>query len=70
MRASARSEAEAVAVRAARDQLSVEFPTVPSASLDDLIAHELHRYDDATVRDFVPMFVQRAVRDGLRAARA
>jgi hypothetical protein len=48
--------------------LGEEFFTVSAAEIATLVAAEHRRYDGRPVRDFVPMLVERAVRERLRGS--
>lgn len=54
------------ALRNAVHALGEEFFTVPPAEIAALVAAENRRYAGRPVRDFVPMLVERAVREQLR----
>jgi len=51
---------------AAEATLASEFPSVPADTIHALVVRESHAYDDARVRDFIPLLVTRTVRTRLR----
>lgn len=53
-------------IDAVRDRLGTAFPDVPRPVIDETIASELARFDDRSIRDFVPLFVERKARETLR----
>lgn len=52
-------------IDAVRDRLGTAFPDVPRPVIDDTIAAELARFDGRSIRDFVPLFVERKAREAL-----
>jgi len=54
---------------AAESDLTREFMDVPVDVIHALVVRESHHYDQARVRDFVPLLVARAVRARLREYR-
>ncbi|HEY5249956.1 MAG TPA: DUF3562 domain-containing protein [Dermatophilaceae bacterium] len=54
---------------ATESDLTHEFVDVPADVIHALVARECHHYDDARVRDYVPLLVARAVRLRLREHR-
>ena len=54
-------------VDAVRDRLSTAFPDVPRPVIDATIETELARFDGRSIRDFVPLFVERKAREALRS---
>jgi hypothetical protein len=56
------------AVDELRTDLARSFPSIPAAQrVNSTIDAELNQYDRATVRDFVPLLLQRQVAKKLRA---
>lgn len=52
-----------------RDQLTDEFGSgVPVELIDEVAQQEFHRFDEARVREFVPVFAWRRARVRLRRA--
>ncbi|MGB5112603.1 MAG: hypothetical protein WBO08_13690 [Mycobacterium sp.] len=47
------------------DRLLAQFPQVPPATVEDTVGSVHHRFDDAPIRDFVPLFVERHTKDKL-----
>jgi hypothetical protein len=47
------------AVDELRVELARSFPSIPQQRVNATIDGELHRYEQARVRDFVPLLVQR-----------
>lgn len=41
------------------DRLLTEFPQVPPATVQHTVGSVHHRFDNAPIRDFVPLFVER-----------
>lgn len=41
------------------DRLLNQFPQVPPATVQDAVGSVHHQFDDAPIRDFVPLFVER-----------
>ena len=48
-------------------RLAARFPTVTHAHIGQVVYEEQHRLDDNPVRDFVPVLVEHAASDRLRA---
>jgi hypothetical protein len=46
-------------------RLEERFPSVPSSQITEAVREAQHHYDDARVRDFVPVFVEREARAAL-----
>ena len=42
------------------DRLLTQFPQVPQATVQETVGSILDRFDDAPIRDFVPLFVETA----------
>ncbi len=51
-------------------RLSERFPAVDEDEIRALAAEEFQTYDDAHVRDFIPVLVERSVRVRLRTGHA
>ena len=51
---------------AAQRELRSEFPSVPREQVDMLVEGLWQHYEDARVRDFVPLLVRRQAREELR----
>ncbi len=47
------------------DRLPTQFPQVPQATVQETVGSILHRFDDAPIRDFVPLFVERHTKEKL-----
>lgn len=47
------------------DRLRAGFPQVPVATVHEMVATMHHRFDQAKIRDFVPLFVERHTKDKL-----
>lgn len=56
---------EAVALERAAERLSDRFPEVPREEIDQLVEERYEQYEDASVRDFVPVLVEHDVRTEL-----
>jgi hypothetical protein len=50
-----------------RDELTTKFPTVPPEVIAEEIARASGQFDDAAIREFVPVLVARAVQSRLTA---
>lgn len=55
------------AVEHAAERLAERFPGVPRARIDELVEQRHEAFDDAAVRDFVPVLVEHQVRKDLAA---
>lgn len=62
----AQREEEMEAVLHAVHRLSEKYPEVAEDAIRAVAVEEFARYDDAHVRDFVPVLVERAVSTRLR----
>ena len=51
-----------------KKQLEDEYRDVPEAQVEQVVKHALHEFEDARVRDFVPIFAFRHAREHLRQA--
>ncbi|MDN4614165.1 hypothetical protein P5G50_06830 [Leifsonia sp. F6_8S_P_1B] len=60
-------EDETVAVEHAAERLAERFPEVPRARIDELVEKHHEEFDDAAVRDFVPVLVEHEVKKDLTA---
>ncbi|MEW1931767.1 three-helix bundle dimerization domain-containing protein [Rhodococcus sp. NPDC079359] len=49
-------------------RLGTAFPDTATAVIDEAIATEYSRFDGRTIRDFVPLLVERSTRAALHAA--
>ncbi|MEY9951501.1 three-helix bundle dimerization domain-containing protein [Leifsonia sp. EB34] len=58
---------EAVALEHAAERLSDRFPEVPKEEIDQLVEERYEQYEDAPIRDFVPVLVEHDVRTELVA---
>ncbi|GAA1761149.1 three-helix bundle dimerization domain-containing protein [Agromyces humatus] len=58
---------EARAIENVVARLEARFPTVSHEDVAAVVREEQHRLDDGRVRDFVPVLVEHAARDRLRA---
>ncbi|MDV6260074.1 three-helix bundle dimerization domain-containing protein [Rhodococcoides yunnanense] len=54
-------------IDAVRDRLSALFPDVSRSVIDETIAAEHARFEGNSIRDFVPLFVERKAREVLQA---
>lgn len=61
-------EAEHVAMRRLMERLTQVFPEVPEAEIARAVQGRYHDFDDSPVRDFVPVLVERSVRQQLVTA--
>lgn len=61
-------EAEAIAMRRLMERLTQVFPEVPEADIARAVEGRYHDFDDSPVRDFVPVLVERSVRQHLVVA--
>jgi hypothetical protein len=59
--------AEDVAMRRLMERLTQVFPEVPEAEISRAVQGRYHDFDNSPVRDFVPVLVERSVRDHLVA---
>lgn len=53
-------------IDAVRDRLAALVPDVPRSVIADTIAAEHARFDGNSIRDFVPLFVERKARETLQ----
>ena len=63
MRTQPRTEAQAITLVAAR--LHARFPQTPREVIDRAVFEAHREFDDQPIRDFVPLLVERQVRDQL-----
>ena len=49
------------------DRLRVKFPEAPLGSIRKAVSEVHHQYDGRPIRDFIPVLVEREVRDHLSA---
>jgi hypothetical protein len=61
------SQDELDAVEHAAERLAERFPGVPRERIDELVERRHEAFDDAPVRDFVPVLVEHQVRKDLAA---
>jgi len=61
------SNDETIAVEHAAERLADRFPEVPREQIDELVEKHHEEFDDASVRDFVPVLVEHEVRKDLTA---
>jgi hypothetical protein len=61
-------EAEETAIRRLMERLTQVFPEVPEAEIARAVQGRYHDFDDSPVRDFVPVLVERSVRQHLVTA--
>jgi hypothetical protein len=47
------------------EQLVSEFPDVPREDIINAVHRKHHEYEDSRIRDFVPILVERSVREAL-----
>lgn len=47
------------------DRLLAGFPQVPQDTVHEMVGSSHHRFDDAPIRDFVPLFVERHTKEKL-----
>lgn len=52
------------------DRLLAGFPQVPRDTVRDMVGSIHHQFDQATIRDFVPLFVERHSKDKLASLAA
>lgn len=53
---------EWTAIEQVVDRLTQSFPTVPPDTVTTVVHHNHARFDNSTVRDFVPLFVERGAK--------
>ena len=51
------------------NRLAEKFPQVPKEQIEDVVQQEHRSLDSGRVRDFVPLLVEHAARDGLALSR-
>ena len=59
--------AEEAALKAAADRVRSRFAELPAHVVDDALDEALTRFADRPIRDFVPILVERAATQTLRA---
>lgn len=59
---------EQTAIREVIARLAKRFPDRPAAEIDTAVSSQYRRFTDARIRDFIPVLVERAVRDDLSHA--
>lgn len=54
------------------ERLRMRFPHAPTEAIDSSVAYAYARFDDAPIRDYIPVLVERRAREQLQelAARA
>lgn len=57
---------QTVALEHAAERLSARFPEVPREDIDRLVGERSEEYEDAPVKDFVPVLVEHDVKAELR----
>lgn len=62
------AEAEGAAMRRLMERLTQVFPEVPEAEISRAVEGRYHDFDGSPVRDFVPVLVERSVRQLLVSA--
>lgn len=65
-RAESRTRAEQAAIDGLIARLSAQFPELPGETVARAVRGEYEGFAGSTVRDFVPVLVERSVRDQLR----
>lgn len=63
-------QAEAQAIALVVERLQVRFPGTPRHTIDRAVVEAHREFDDQPIRDFVPILVERQVRDQLRGRSA
>ena len=58
---------EVEAIHQLGEHLHDEFPTVPAETVDQVVETHYHDLDDSPIRDYIPVLVERAAKDDLRA---
>jgi hypothetical protein len=56
---------EWTAIQQVVDRLQQSYPTLPADTVMTVVRDNHARFDGRPVRDFVPLFVERAARNGL-----
>jgi hypothetical protein len=59
---------ETKAMEHVRQTMRHRYPNVPAATISERMHKEHQRYDNARIRDFVPLLVERELTAQLRAA--
>ncbi|WP_415976664.1 three-helix bundle dimerization domain-containing protein [Rhodococcus sp. 077-4] len=54
-------------IDAVRDRLGTAFPQLPRPTIDETITSALAQFDGRSIRDFVPLLVERKAREMLRS---
>jgi hypothetical protein len=60
---------EVEAIRQLEAQLRDEFPSLPEATVDQVVAARYHELDASRIRDYVPVLVEHAAKADLLAMR-
>jgi putative cell wall-binding protein len=63
---SQRQRGEAAAVENVINRLTTQFPELSRDEIVAVVQGRHHAFDEATVREFVPVLVERSARDDLR----
>ncbi|ABK72691.1 three-helix bundle dimerization domain-containing protein [Mycolicibacterium smegmatis] len=63
-----RTKSEDELIADVEDRLVKRFTTVPPRRVSDAVETARHRFDDSTIRDFVPLLVERRVTTELEGA--
>jgi hypothetical protein len=63
-------EREADALRHTTERLRLQFPDRSSNEIDSAVNDRYSDFDSAVIRDFVPVLVERSVRNRLAAQRS
>lgn len=56
---------EADHIAAVKDRLAAAMPHIPTSRIEAAVSEQYARFDGRSVRDFVPLFVERRVRERL-----
>ena len=57
---------EADHIAAVKDRLAAAMPNVPASHIDAAVAEQHAHFEGRSIRDFVPLFVERRARERLR----
>jgi hypothetical protein len=57
--------AEQTALAAIRQRLAQEFPRIAAADVDAAVRQAHSRFDNSSIRDFIPLFVEKNARHQL-----
>jgi hypothetical protein len=67
---SVRTKSEDELIAGVEDRLVKRFNTLPARRVSAAVATARHRFDDSTIRDFVPLLVERRVTSELEGEMA